>query len=326
MLRPMFRYGNLLLAALGGILMIGMGGCGGDEASETSGSGSTTSGAGSSTTASSGGGAAGIGGGGSASGSGGSGAAGSGGAAGFPWDGAIDPAGGAPSTRLTRHELGTTTAPQGFYQYVPPGYPAGVKWPLLVALHGVGENGNGQSELGNVIDVGIGKLLANDAWPNDRPFVVLVPQHPGGGCPSASEIHAFMSWALASYAIDPRYVYLTGLSCGAIGSWAYLDQQLDSQIAAFVPVAGDGKSAWNDKGCELAKVAIWAFHGDADGTVDVSGTNVPLDGLASCPSPPAKEIKKTIYPGVGHNSWDMTYDLSAGHDIYTWMLGFTKAP
>jgi len=116
-------------------------------------------------------------------------------------------------------------------------------------------------------------------------------------------------------------VYLTGLSCGGIGSWAYLGKYLDAQLAAMVPIAADGASAWNSKGCDLAKVAIWAFHGDADGTVGVYGTNAPMDGLAGCASPPAKETKKTIYPGVGHNSWDMTYDLSAGHDIYAWMLG-----
>lgn len=118
-------------------------------------------------------------------------------------------------------------------------------------------------------------------------------------------------------------MYLTGLSCGAIGSWAYLGDQLDSQIAAMVPIAGDGQGAWGSKQCELGKVAIWAFHGDADGTVGVNGTNVPMDGLAGCPSPPRKDAKKTIYPGVGHDSWDRTYDLSAGNDIYAWMLGIT---
>jgi hypothetical protein len=26
---------------------------------------------------------------------------------------------------------------------------------------------------------------------------------------------------------------------------------------------------------------------------------------------------------VDHDSWTRTYDLSAGHDIYDWLLGFT---
>jgi predicted peptidase len=152
-----------------------------------------------------------------------------------------------------------------------------------------------------------------------------MPQHTGAGCPGATEIEAMIAWATASYEIDPRYVYLTGLSCGAIGAWSYLGQNLDSQIAAMVPICGDGSGAWNNQGCNLGKVAIWGFHGDADATVPVSGTNVPLDGLAGCPAPPALESKKTIYPGVGHDSWTMTYDGSAGHDIFTWMLGFKKS-
>ena len=249
---------------------------------------------------------------------------GSGGAEGFPWEGAIDLDGDPSSSRLTARPLGSTTAAQGFYEYLPSGYPATVGWPLLVALHGVGENGNGTTDLDDILVTGIPKLLANDSWPVERPFVVLMPQHPGSGCPSAGEIESFIGWALDEYAIDTRYVYLTGLSCGAIGAWGYLAAHLDAQIAAFVPVAGNGSGAWNAQGCELARVAIWAFHGDADGTVNVSGTNVPIDGLAGCPAPPALESKKTIYPGVGHNSWDRTYDLSEGHDIYAWMLGFTK--
>lgn len=303
-------------------------GCGDDETSTggnttaaggSSSSGATTSaGTGGDATASST--SAGSGGGGGAGGGGGSG----GSASGFPWEGHIDMNGGPSSGRLVARENGSTTAKQGFYEYVPAGYPDGVKWPLLVVLHGIGENGNGTNELVKVLNTGIPALLKNDKWPVDRPFVVVMPQHTGGGCPGATEIKDFIAWSTQNYEIDPRYVYLTGLSCGAIGSWGYLAENLDSQIAAFVPVAGDGSGAWNSKKCDLGKVAIWGFHGDADPTVNVSGTNVPLDGLAACPKPPALESKKTIYPGVGHNSWDMTYDGSKGHDIYTWFLGFSK--
>lgn len=258
---------------------------------------------------------------------GGSASGGAGGAVGFPWEGALDPNGGPSSERLADHENGTTTIGQGFYDYVPPGYPGAVKWPLLVALHGVGENGNGTTELNKVLNAGIAKLIANDGWPVVRPFVVVMPQHtPGGACPGAAAIEAMIDYGMQNYEIDPRYVYLTGLSCGAIGSWGYLATHLDSQIAAMVPVAGNGSNAWDTVGCDLAKVAIWAFHGTADMTVYPVGTNYPMDNLAACPSPPALETKKTLYPDVGHNSWDRTYDLSAGHDIYTWMLGFQKSP
>ena len=61
------------------------------------------------------------------------------------------------------------------------------------------------------------------------------------------------------------YVYLTAYSMGAYGAWGYLQEHLDSQIAAIVPIAGNGVSAWEEAGCALARVGIWAFHGDRDG-------------------------------------------------------------
>ena len=225
------------------------------------------------------------------------------------------------SARHVKRITGATTAAQGFWEYLPADYECGGQRPLLVFLHGVGENGDGSSaELDRNLSNGPPRLIARDQWPNDRPFIVLSPQHPGGGCPSAAEVHAFITFALGAYRVDPTRVYLTGLSCGAIGSWSYLGTYLDEQIAALVAIAGDGVGAWNSKHCELGKVPIWAFHGDADPTVAFNGSKVPMEGLAGCPSPPRKDARFTIYPGVGHDSWSRTYDLSAGHDIYTWML------
>ncbi len=312
----------------------GSGGTGGATGSTTSEATSSTGESGTTTSSSGGGGGTTSGTGAGGSDGGGTGTGGDlegtggagGGAEGFPWEGAIDTDGPPSSARLVERQLGSTTAGQGFYEYVPPGYPGTAEWALLVFVHGLGENGNGTSELDSVLATGIPDLIENDAWPNDRPFVVLMAQNSQGDCTRASDIEAMIAYGLDSYAIDPRYVYLTGLSCGAIGSWQYLDQHLDAQVAAFVPIAGNGAGAWNSQGCELGRVAVWGFHGDADPTVNVSGTNIPLDGLATCPVPPAKPSTKTIYPGVDHNSWTRTYDLSAGHDIYTWMLGFTHQP
>ena len=75
--------------------------------------------------------------------------------------------------------LGTTGAPNGFYEYLPPGYGNGAPRPLLVFWHGVGENGNGTTELSKVLVHGPPGLIAENRWSADRPFVVLSPQHVG---------------------------------------------------------------------------------------------------------------------------------------------------
>lgn len=226
------------------------------------------------------------------------------------------------SAHFKKVPLGDSDALQGYWEYTPPGYGGGDLYPLLVFLHGIGENGNGVEDLDKVPATGIPALMKNDQWPTDRPFVVLSPQHPGGGCPNAQEVHDFITFATASYDINPSRVYLTGLSCGAIGSWNYLQQHTDEQIVAMVPIAGDGKGAFNAKGCELGRVPLWAFHGDADDVVNESGTIEPITKLQMCN--PKPEAEMVIYPGVGHDSWTMTYDLSAGHDIYAWLLAHVK--
>jgi hypothetical protein len=47
-----------------------------------------------------------------------------------------------------------------------------------------------------------------------------------------------------------------------------------------------------------------------------------LTNVMACPQP-RRDAELTVYPGVDHDSWTRTYDLSAGHDIYDWLLGFT---
>ena len=226
------------------------------------------------------------------------------------------------SAHFKKIPLGMSAAKQGFWEYTPPGYGGGEKYPLMIFLHGIGENGNGDSELDKVPNNGIPGLIKNNNWDTTRPFVVLSPQHPGGGCPGSAEVHDFIDFAVNNYDINPGRVYLTGLSCGAIGAWGYLGDYLDQQIVAMVPIAGDGKGAFNKAKCELGKTPIWAFHGDKDGTVLPSGTTEPVTALQMCD--PKPDVEMVIYPGVGHDSWSMTYNLSAGHDIYTWFLKYWR--
>ncbi len=231
--------------------------------------------------------------------------------------------GGPSSTRHTPRQLGSTGAGNGFYEYLPPNYSAsGAPHPLMVFWHGVGENGNGSTDLFRVLVNGPPRLIDDDQWPNNRPWVVLSPQHPGGGCPGVSEIQSFIAWAIAEYNVDTSRVHLTGLSCGAIGSWNYLGQHLDSQVAAAVLIAGDGRGAFNNAGCNLGAVAIWGFHGTGDTVVDPQGTIQAMNNLIACTN--RDDAILTTYPGVPHDSWTQTYDLSAGHDIYGWLLQQTR--
>ena len=237
------------------------------------------------------------------------------------------------SDRFRMRPVGTTTSQQGFWEYLPAGYATRTDWPLLVCLHGIGENGNGSSaELIRLTGNGIPQIISANAWPvaastAGDAFVILSPQNARGGgsvpqgCHYASDVSAFLQWAAANYGVDPSRIYLTGLSCGAIGTWEYL-RTVGSNVlpAAFVPICGNGITTFDERGCLLGRHPIWAFHGDADGTIPVAGSVIPLTGMQGCSLPSAVDARLTVYPGVGHDSWTRTYNLSAGHDIYAWML------
>jgi predicted peptidase len=162
-------------------------------------------------------------------------------------------------------------------------------------------------------------------WPADRPFIVLSPQHAatdaGRDCPTAPEIHDFIAFGIANYEVDTARVYLTGLSCGALGSSSYLGQFQGQQVVAAVLIAGDSSIAYNAAGCALLnQVALWALHGDADQTVLIGPDQMGMTNFRACPGM-HKDVRWTVLSGADHEvSWTITYDLSAMQDIYTWML------
>jgi dienelactone hydrolase len=235
--------------------------------------------------------------------------------------------GGPSSERHSLWPLGTKYASQGFWEYLPAAYGTGETWPLLVFFHGKGENGDGsEGDLAKLLKSGPPSYVSKNLWPlvesaAGDAFVVLSVQNSQDGCHRAEDIDAFIRWASKEYDVDTTRIYLTGLSCGARGVWNYLKSYLDDDVvAAVVPIAGNGEDTWEQRKCSLGAMPIWAFHGDADQVMNVNGTLVPMDGLAGCTDPAPVDAIKTIYEGVGHNSWTQTYSLTSGHDIYDWLL------
>ena len=254
---------------------------------------------------------------------------------------------------LTARPIGSTDFDMGFYEYLPPSYStSGAGSPLLIALNGYGENGDGSPEaIRNLLFTGIPRFIDIGGWPTTRPLVVLALQHveeaPGfpfedcngscnmfiqherdhaspAFCTTPDEVHDFITYAVGHYNVDPARVYITGLSCGAFGAWEYLAKYGDEQVAAAIPIAGEGRPAWDTAGCDLGTVAIWAIHGEFDDVVDPEGSIVPITNLRECAGVPDDRAKLTVYPDLFHDGWDQAYSGSLGDDIYSWMLTYTN--
>ena len=223
-----------------------------------------------------------------------------------------------PGVSYSSTAVGATV---GYYTYLPEEHylDPSARLPLLVFLHGSGEKGNGTTELTRVSVHGPPKLVKNG---RDFPFVIISPQLPSsqGGWPTGL-VDELITRAIADYRIDTTRIYVTGLSLGGFGTWAYARAK-PGRVAAVVPIAGGGSTG--TAVCAMRDVPVWAFHGDADGTVNVSSSTNSVNALNACSPPPAVAPKLTIYPGVGHDSWSRTYDGSAGHDIYAWLLTYRR--
>ena len=126
--------------------------------------------------------------------------------------------------------------------------------------------------------------------------------------------------------IDLTRVYLTGLSLGGGGTWTYSqDAILGQKLAAVAPICGSSNSVLKACNFGLTNLPVWAFHGDADGTVNVNKSISMVNAINACSPAPNPLAKLTIYPGVAHNSWDRAYltDNSLHTpNLYQWLMQF----
>lgn len=200
-------------------------------------------------------------------------------------------------------------------------------------MHGSGEKGNSETNpdaLDKVLKNGPPKMIEKDQWSPTYPMIVLSPQSTGWWDPK--EIHQYIKYVSAEYRINPERIYLTGLSMGGYGTFSYVQLYGDSSLVAAVPICGGG----NPNQAESFKnMPVWAFHGDADNTVNINNSIAMYDAINASEIEATYPAKLTVYPGVGHNSWTRTYDGSGmtteredydsfDRSIYDWFFEYSK--
>jgi len=181
----------------------------------------------------------------------------------------------------------------------------GQKWPLILFLHGRGETG---TNLKKLKAHGISKKVEEQP---DFPFIAVSPQCSYEYCwrYELPTLDALLDEVVANCAVDAQRIYLTGLSMGGYGAWA-LASLHPERFAAVVPVCGGGDPATVHS---LKGVPVWAFHGALDEQVPPDESQRMVDALKAC----GGNVRFTLYPDLGHDSWTRTYDDPA---LYDWLL------
>lgn len=181
------------------------------------------------------------------------------------------------------------------------------RWPLVLFLHGAGERGE---DLSKLTAHGLPKLAALG---QRFPFIIASPQ-----CPADSwwpweveRLNLFLDHLLARYPVDAQRVYLTGLSMGGYGSWQ-LALRYPERFAALVPICGGG-TALPGLAARLARMPIWAFHGEDDAVVPLGESQRMVAAVNAA----GGRARLTVYPGVGHNAWEAAYREP---ELYSWLV------
>jgi predicted peptidase len=148
--------------------------------------------------------------------------------------------------------------------------------------------------------VGLGPaiMLAPDRWP----FLVVFPQKPRdrhGWLEHEELALGALARTRDEWTVDPARLYLTGVSLGGFGSWTMGARRRDL-FAAIAPVCGGGDP---EDSADLASLPTWAFHGEADTVVSPRHSVRMAEAVRAAGGDP----KLTLYPGVGHDSWDRAY-------------------
>ncbi len=201
-----------------------------------------------------------------------------------------------------------------FRLFLPPGFVSGGNYPVILFLHGLGENGsNNESPLSAGGGTANGALsLISNANLAIQKTLMVVPQTGAGTWDDdlrQTQVVSILDQVIPAYSGDVDRVYITGLSLGGFGTWNQI-KRFPTRYAAAVPQsgAGDGNNV-----APLREFPIWFFHAIDDGVVGESSSAVPVAALRAMGGNPIY----TRYATGNHGIWPTAYSSPL---LFRWMI------
>lgn len=220
----------------------------------------------------------------------------------------------------------------GYYVALPPGYQqTRSKYPLLVFLHGLGQMGDGKSQLKYLLYDGIGKVVVHDRLPsftvNGEPFsfIVAFPQY--NRAPKVEEVMHFVDTISSMYRVKSNRVYLSGLSLGA-RIVTLVAAEYPKRFAAIVPIAGVATNGgMEERAASIAEAGlpVWELHNADDPMANVADARQFIELLNE--HRPVTPPRFTVFDQYGHDAWTKALDTAYredGRNVYEWMLQYYR--
>lgn len=218
---------------------------------------------------------------------------------------------------------------------LPVNFDAHKKYPLILFLHGSGERGNdNEKQL-----VHGGDLFLSDSVRKKYPAIVVFPQcsdesfwanigsrydstlkkriiefkEDGEPTKAMKLLIDLLRNLEDNYPLNKKRMYVGGLSMGGMGTFELVRRKPGTFAAAFA-ICGGANIASAEK---MSKTAWWIFHGLKDPVVDPQFSNDMAEALKK----EGADVKLTLYPGDGHDSWD---DAFKEPELFSWIFSHKK--
>ncbi len=216
------------------------------------------------------------------------------------------------------------------YRQFTPRVEEGKSYPLLVFLHGYGERGRDNRKQLKHCAADIIAFIEEE----EEPCFFLMPQCPDDmrwvryvrpmtEAPHRMDryptlplqlVERLIEAKIAELPIDPRRVYIAGLSMGGFATWELLSRRPDL-FAGAVAICGGGDPR---QVARFRDIPIRVFHGSADRVVAPSYSRVMVEALREAG---AAEVIYTEYEGVEHDSWTQT---CADREVWRWLFAKSR--
>jgi predicted esterase len=202
---------------------------------------------------------------------------------------------------------------QGYMLYLPEGYEdkPDQTWPLIFFLHGAGDRGDNINLLAKASPF----MFIREKGP--LPFIIVAPLLNASQRSFPLEyLDGALAEAQASYRVDPKRIYVTGLSLGGEATYRFAIHQPDT-FAAIAPLCGFLNTDQIAQLGRIVQLPVWAIHGADDTVVPLKYEQPAVDALKKL----GGNIQFTILEGHDHDVWTDTYSDPA---FYDWLLQHQK--
>ncbi|MCB1784352.1 MAG: dienelactone hydrolase family protein [Alphaproteobacteria bacterium] len=169
-------------------------------------------------------------------------------------------------------------------------WPEGVKFPLILLMHGAGGWAQGGYYLlDQNVRLEYPAFVVVPALPRGVPWAQPGGMRPGYALPAAVSLIQKISRV---YPVDTSRLYAVGCSMGGIGAYGAARYYPDV-FAAAVPVAG----AWNPKeGKAMTGIPVAAFHGAKDRSISPASSKETISAIRAA----GGQATYTEFSGMGH--------------------------